>query len=326
MPAVERPPVLKPPESLDSIMHRLPCAVDFAKLEMESSGMAKTPEGKFALTYLLAVRNLLRPVLTETHVHQDLLQTTGGPENHPDLKMDDIGTEVAYRIPADLPHFWLHTEQSADWQNFNKNNETPDTGKLFAVIDPVDMTSSISRGDRVQSTGIAIYTREGRLKTVGMVSLINNGFIFIENNGNSTRIYGSDTYEQPATEHDQDRPLRIAAKIRRMYQLQTLPLMKHGIWSLDCDSGFAVLGVYQGTVDTVIDHIKGNPWYEVAIWGGIAESLGYPMTDAEGQTVDLSAMMQNVIRRHRNDEYRIPFVISKNRSIHSRVLPLLRPA
>ena len=119
--------------------------------------------------------------------------------------------------------------------------------------------------------------------------------------------------------------MRVATLTRRMYNLRSLPIFTQGgKWDMDCTSGFAVLGLQEGAIDTIIDPIKGNPWYEVAIWASAAKALGYPVTDWDNNPIDISAIVRHVIDIHEDDSYRIPFVISRTPEIHSNVLSLLR--
>lgn len=187
------------------------------------------------------------------------------------------------------------------------------------------MTSSISKGDRTQSTGIAIYNREGQLQTVGIVSFVDDGFVFLERRGDEMAIYPPrEKHKEP--EGEPATPLRIATLLRRMYNLKNLPIFTQGgTWNMNCLSGFAVLGIHRGTIDTVIDPFKGNPWYEVVIWGAAAQALGYPMSDKDGNPIDMSAIVRKVIQKHEGDNYSIPFIISRTPEIHERVLSLLDP-
>ncbi len=127
----------------------------------------------------------------------------------------------------------------------------------------------------------------------------------------------------PPSEPD---PIRVGTLTRRMHALRELPLFTRGAeWGMDCASGYAVLGLLEGKIDTVIDPVKGNPWYEVAIWGSVAQALDMPMTDVNGNPVDMAAIMRHVITKHEDDSYRIPFIISRTPAIHEKVLRLISP-
>lgn len=325
--AVERSIGIRPePMNYDGVIKRIPEAVNFAKIEAETAGLAKTPEGKFALTYLLANRNLLQPILSDlSTISPDLLQPVGGSSYNPERSIDSIGSAVALYISQNaegIPNFFMRTEESVGWEALDNMGKLPQDGERFAVIDPLDMTSSITKGDRVQSTGIAIYNREGNLKTVGIVSFVDDGFIFVENEGGHLSTYPI----KNSRAQENGEPLRIATLLRRMYNLKDLPIFTQGgLWNMNCASGFAVLGIHQGTIDTIIDPVKGNPWYEVAIWGAAAQSLGYPMSDRNGKPIDISAAVRRVIQKHEGDTFRIPFIISRTPEIHERVLSLLAP-
>lgn len=328
--AHERSFGLRPePMNYEGVLKRIPEAISFATIETETSGLAKTPEGKFALTYLLANRNLLQPILSDlSSVSPDLLQPIGGSSYNPERSIDGIGSAVALylsRQTEDIPHFFMRTEESVGWEALGNDEGLPQDGQRFAVIDPLDMTSSISKGDRTQSTGIAIYNREGQLQTVGIVSFVDDGFVFLERRGDEMAIYPPrENTKNP--QDDPGGPLRVATLLRRMYNLKDLPIFTQaGTWNMNCTSGFAVLGMDKGKIDAIIDPVKGNPWYEVVIWGAAAQGLGYPMSDKDGNRIDISETVRKVIDKHEGDTYRIPFIISRTPKIHEQVLSLLKP-
>lgn len=326
MKTIEQTPRLKEPKDFRMLLSEVPHAVNIAKIEAESSEMAKTSEGMFVLTYLLAARNVLRPVLTDAHLHRDLLQQTGGYDYNPTRNVDDVGTAIAFTIAQDthdLPGFWIHTEENGDWRPAHANNGFWEDATRFAVLDSLDMTSSITHGDRVQTTGVSIYTKEGDLLTSGIMSLVDDQYIFVEKTHDGYAIHSNN--EKPNETYDGNRPLRYAAKTRRMYALNNTPIVTLGHSRvLDCDSGYAVLELHKGTIDTIIDHVRGNPWYEVVIWIRTAQAMGYAVTDAEGNPIDTGAVMRRVIKHNETDTYRVPFVVSRTPEIHKKVLGLLK--
>lgn len=312
------------------IIAKIPDAVKVAQRETETSDLATTPEGKFALTYLLAAQRLLTPALHDmTQLNIDLLQPIGGPEYNPHRSIDDIGAAVAKNLvdtTTTIPNFWLHTEESASWERASTTGDDFEHGETFAVIDPLDMTHSITKSERTQTTGIVIFDRDGNMKAVGLASVVDDGFIFIERGKENDHVFAS----PPQIENPQlsdTEPIHIATLTRRMYDLRSLPIFTSGIGErvLDSTSGFAVLSLHNGTVDTILDPVKGNPWYETIIWGTIADELGMPITDRHNVPLDLGAMMRRVIQKHEDDQYRIPFVISRTPEIHQKVLTLLTP-
>lgn len=322
-------PIITPERTtFEGIIRRIPEAIQMAKLEAESSRMATTPEGKFAVTYLLATRSLLRPVLEDLQtIGPDFLLPTGGAEYNPERSIDEIGTLVAEQLAAqsrDIPGLWIRSEESARWQNMGEDSQSVQEGNRFAIIDPLDMTSYIQKKDRVQTTGIAIYDRDGNIKTVGIASLVDQGFVFIEHDNGVIRQF------PPPHEHTDTPsppPLRVATLTRRMHQMRQLELFTdhHAIWALDCSGGFSILKLHDGQVDTILDPFKGSPWYEVVIWTQAAQQLGFTVSDKDGNPIDLSSAIRRMINRHEGDTFRIPFVISRNPAIHKQTLSLLRP-
>lgn len=324
----ETAPSFRKPKPFESVFSEIPDVVELARIEAETSEMASTPEGKFVLTYLLATRNMLRPMLAEVHAQNDLLLESGKYDYMPLQNIDAVGTAIALDIASEkfhIPNLWIHTEASRDWAPARALDGTKETSDRFAVIDPLDMTSSIKRGDRVQTTGMAIYTKNGDLISSGIMSLVDDKFVFIEQNGGTMHVRTYPPDSAGTSDHD-DSPIKFAAKTRRMHMLRELPIVTNGgRWVMDCDSGYAVLGLLHGNVDTVIDHVKGNPWHEVVIWLRAAQELGYPVSDARGNPIDIPSIMRRVIHNHEGDTFRVPFVMSRTPKIHETVLSLLKP-
>jgi fructose-1,6-bisphosphatase/inositol monophosphatase family enzyme len=323
-------PMIEPEQmTFQSIIRRIPEALAIAKIEAESSEMAKTPEGKFVATYLLATRGLLHPVLDDLQkIGPDFLLPIGGQEYNPERSIDEVGTIVVEQLAAentDIPGLWIRSEESAKWQNAKEEDGEVREGKRFAVIDPLDMTSSIQKKDRVQTTGIAIYDRNGEIQAIGIASLVDHGFLLLENENGTVRVFKADAQHQHEA-NDTPRPLRIATLTRRMHKMRQLPLFTEheGIWAMDCTSGYSILGLAEGNIDAVIDPFKGNPWYEVAIWIQAAKQLGFSVSDKDGNPLDIAAGIRRMIERHEGDSFRIPFVVSRTPEIHARVLSLLR--
>lgn len=328
----ERAPITykKESASFDDVVRRIPDAIRFARVEAEHANIAKTPEGTFTLTYLLATRNLLRPVLADLNaVHPDFLKPTGGQEYNPERTIDAIGAFIALDL-ADhttaIPHFWMRTEESARWESIGQNGNSVEEGERFAVIDPLDATSGIPAGIRTQTSGIAIYDRQGNLKSAGIVSLVDDGFVFIENVNGTLSVYPEQLSAQYNTAPVTD-SLRIGALNRRMHTLRSLPLFTegHGQRSLDNSSGYATLALIQGRIDAITDPVKGSPWYENVIWLRVAQALGYPVTDKDNIPVDIAAIVRKMITNHEGDSFRNPFIVSRTPDIHQKVLSLITP-
>lgn len=322
-------PTHREANTLQSLISRVPEAISFAKLETEASRETKTPEGKFALTYLLATRNILRPAFFDlTKINDDLMRSVGGPEYNPERTVDEIGVAVANNLiqqTTDIPKFWIRIEESGKWQNATDNAPISE-GERFAVIDPLDMTSSILKNSRTQTTGIAIYDKAGKLMSAGIMSLVDDGFIFVEKQGDTYNVF-PDTLraKQTETPYDPKLPIRVSTLTRRMHALKDAPLFKdnHAEWQMDCTSGYAILQLIQGNLDAVVDPFKGNPWYENVIWYALAQTIGYPVTDKNGKPLDFAAIMQSITKQEISNGHRIPAVVSRSPEIHARVLSLL---
>ena len=324
-----RQPHIRKENSLEALLTRVPEAISFAKIEMEAAKEAQTPEGKYALTYLLATRKLLRPLMTDLHaIHPDLLRPTGGSEYNPERKIDEIGTAVAFilgRQTADIPNFFLRTEESPRWERLSNDSAPIEDSDRFAIIDPLDESSGIPLGNRVQSTGVAIYNKRGELLTIGIMSLVDDDMMLVERTDDRLRIVSS----KPDAPKPDGEPtsIRVATLTRRMHALKHLPLFttNQATWTLPSIGGYAVMVMANGDIDTIIDPVKGNPWIEYCLWGPAAESLGFVVTDPEGRPIDRAAIMRKAIEKNlSNASSRVRFVISRTPEIHKRVLELLK--
>lgn len=316
-------------QNFRDIMARIPTVLQDTRNETEHSEITHSPEGKFVFTYLLAAQRLLTPALNDMAIaNADLLEPTGGPEYNPHRSIDEIGTTVARQLAVqttDIPKFWIHSEESAQWEPTHPSNDLLKDGKRFAVIDPLDMTHSITKGDRIQTTGIAIFDKNGAMIAAGLASLVDDGIILVEHTDHD-HIYTNATTPIVSHSEEDKRPIRVATLTRRMYGLRNLPIFAQkdtADWVLDCTSGFAVLELLRGNIDTMLDPIKGNPWYEISIWGTIAQKLGMQVSDWDNNPLDLEAAMRHVIEHHEDDNYRLPFVISRTPETHKKVLGLL---
>ncbi len=328
--AVERSIGIRPKSmNYEGVLKRIPEAVSFAKIEAETTGLAQTPEGKFALTYLLANRNLLQPILSDlSSVAPDLLQPIGGPSYNPERSIDDIGSAVALCISQqteEIPNFFMRTEESARWESIGAPGQLVEEGERFAIIDPLDMTHGIVTGNRVQTTGIAIYNKQGDLHCVGIISLVDDNFLFIENDKGKLHVYPYAHADRASDAQSDTKTIRMATLTRRMQYFQNVPfLLNGGVWTMDAGiSGYPILALQNNTLDTVIDHVKGSAWYELVIWARAAQALGFPVSDKDGNPINIPAIIRHVINRHEGDNYRIPVIISRTPEIHQNVLSLL---
>ncbi len=310
------------------LLGRIPDALDSARAETERLGIARTAEGKLSLSYILAARNLLSPLIADIRaIDSALIAPIGGMDYNPSRYIDSIGGEIVFalgRQSSEIKHLWIRTEEEAKWEP-SQTNGLFDQAERFAIVDPLDMTSSIPKGDRTQTTGIAVYARDGSLKALGIASLVDNGLIFLESD--QTGTFRTFTSPDILKTEDTPGPLRVATLARRMHALRNLPILQqeHGVWVQDCASGYATLSLVNGTVDTVIDPVKGNPWYEFGIWGRAAQELGFPVTDPDGNRIDMDAIMRYSIEKNPDDSFRIRFVMSRNEAVHERALTLLVP-
>lgn len=323
----ERQPRLKEAKSYNEILNDVPQSVAFARMEAENSGMADTPESKFVLTYLFAARNLLRPVLSQEHIHRDLLQPIGGHGYNPQRNIDEIGQAIANEISThttDMNNYWIRTEENAVWKPGSAREQAFDTADRFIFIDPMDETNAIAEGKRYQTTGIAVYTRSGDLLTLGVISLVDDGIIFFPTNedDNGTYMFPSDSV-RPYASPDHEK-IRFATLKRRMHMLKDLPIVQHGVWAMDSIGGFAVCAMASGSVDVILDQTKGNPWFEYILWGPAAEKAGFIVSDPDGKPIDTAAIVRRAIEKNPDDSFRIPFVISRNEAIHRNALSLLK--
>lgn len=324
VPAVETTPA----STLRDILSRVPSIIDRASYDVEQSGVAKTPEGKFALTYLIATREALKPALdTITSTSSDLLDSIGGDAHNPERTIDVVGANIATELTSltqNLPNIWIRTEESAEWTNPAHDCSDISEGQYFAIIDPLDETNALAKGLRLQTTAIAVYNKEGNLLTIGIMSLVDDKMMFFEHP--NTLIHSSEQDPVQPKSEENSAPFRIATMTRRMHALRDLPLFQYGAtWAQDSFGGYSLLSMGHGEIDVMLDPIKGNPWLEYVLWGPAAEKLGFIVTDPQGNPIDTQAIMRTAITSNLDAAHRIPFVVSRTPQIHTRVLSLLKP-
>lgn len=328
-PMPHTPNTERSPMSLTDIVNSIPEAINFAKIEAESMNIAHTPEGKFVLTYLLASRNILNPVLADlTAVPEEFLTQIGGLEYNPERTIDAVGALVASRMFNEsnaLPPAVLRTEESGEWVNPRGQMTTLEEAQRYILIDPLDETSAIPKGNRFQTTAIGIFNRDGSLRSIGIISLVDDGFMFFERNGEPS-VHAHPEMQKKQSDDEQSRPIRVATLTRRMYPLRSRPLFSsgEGEWSIDSIGGYTVLAMNKGEIDSIIDPLKGNPWHEFALWGPAAEALGFTVTDPDGKPIDTPKILRHAIEHNPPSAYRIPFVMSRTPEINEKVVNLLK--
>lgn len=318
--------------SLEAIRGLYGHAIANAEALAEQDGMTQTRAGNLCLTYCLASASVLRPVLADARLHESpLLMEIGGPRENRSLAIDKISTDLVRQILRNPQYPFqsvdIYIEEVGEWASY-RSVESSMTQVLpwLMLVDPLDETSAIGKGLKVQSTGIMVANNNGSILAGGIASLVDNTVLIVERRDLKARINFSDreNFLQPlplrvATERLEGTPLRVATLARRIEGLSQTPLFqKKPYVELPTFGGYAVLALLHGTADALIDPVRGQPWHEACIWGPIAELAGLVVTDPQGKPIDFARIMQ--ISRTSAVMNKVPLVISANRAIHREVL------
>lgn len=311
-------------ESLGHVRENYNAEVNRAK-EIVAKENLLTQEGKFALTFLLASANLIAsagPNLSKV--------VKGGTEN-PSLEIDLIGGEIADML---LPAFlWekqgregteIYIEERKAWEAHPKGVK-PLSGEnaRMILVDPCDETISPS----YRSVGISIFDKEGKFLAGGVAGIDDEivvfvegekvGFVGLDGGKNSLKDPLSVKFAPGAPEH-----LKIATLTRRLDDEKTWKSLQRispdGRTIHQTFGGYGLISMLRGELDLMVDSSKGQPWYEAAQWGALAEKLGFSVEYDGGKIPDAQYIIS------KPTPPRTPLVISRNKEIHLRVLEALR--
>lgn len=293
--------------------------------EIVSEQNLTTPEGKFSLLFLLATANLLKSA------GKGLNYNIGGPAENPHKAIDLVGGEMAdifikefLEENLDYAGSEMYVEERGVWEAFPKGAQ-PLSGKdaRMILIDPFDETSSPWYG----SVGISIFDKEGNFVSGGVASLEDEIVVFIE--GNKSRFVGFDGSKNSFKNPFLVKPapgasdsLKVATLQRRLENQKTWESMSKfspkGLSLIQTFGGYALVKMLTGEIDLMFDVIKGQPWYEAAQWGALAEKLGFSVEYDGGKIPDAKHIISQPTPS------RIPLVISRNKEIQARVLESLK--
>lgn len=307
-------------DSLDTLRGSYNSTINRAK-DIVSKEKLTTSEGRFILTFLLATGNLI------SSLGPELSEVKYGEPETAEKEIDLIGGEVADIL---LPGFIagnrgmggteIYIEERKKWEahpQFAKALSGENARMI--LVDPCDETTSPS----YRSVGISIFDKEGKFLSGGVAGIEDKVVVFIE--GNRVSSVGFDGGKNV----DND-PLYInfapgAPENIRVATLGRRAKDEDGFWDLlrkispngysvfQTFGGCALIKMLRGEIDAMIDIYKGQPWYEAAQWGGLAEKLGFSV-----QYGDKIPSAQVIISQP--TPARIKLLISRNKEIHSKIL------
>lgn len=320
---------------LETIRNEYDPAIRDAWTHVQESGETHTTEGELVAVYLLSAASILRKRIADTDslLRDGLLQNTGGEAYNPHRAIDAINGELVDRILAqsDLTTVLLHIEERDQWERVkwqdNSEQAIPPHARVI-MVDPIDGTSELLIGEACQTTGIVIYDGQGNFLAGGVISLTDDRVLLVEatqteQTPEKTIVYrASQEYVMPKTKEVDVAKLRVGTIIRRMPELSQTPLFQKRLEPEHPNlGGSAVLRLISGEVDTLIDPYKGQPWYEAAVWGTLAQACkpyGIIVTGPTGEPIDFWEIIKANILEGKAD--RIPMVTSTSQAIHDAVL------
>lgn len=291
----------------------------------EQSGLADTPEGKSILKFALAGATLLRRLLRDPEMIAELLDIVpGGDPTNPHYVLDLLPGAVAQRI-------WQGTPFADKTLMFLEEHGFVALGRRrkirYVIADPLDESSLVETGLRVQTSGAVICNERGECLAGAITSLVDNTILFVtkdhpprllnfdESRGRLHEFQAEGTSNRTNRLRYQTLPRRIDIMPKKFVDIYNYP-------SIPTMGGYAVLMLALGKQDFALDHI-GQEVYEAAIWYTIAQACGFPVTSLDGKPIDMPAHIRYAMRR-RDMSQRIPAVISRTSEIHRRVIPIFQ--
>lgn len=311
------------PTSLEELRLSFPKAISWAK-ELSERENLKTPEGKFALTFLLATGSLLKAAGV------NLDRNIGGRGDNPEKEIDLVGGEIADHLirefisqSFDYAGTEMYIEERKKWEVFPKSI-TALAGKnaRLILIDPCDETSS----PNYRSVGVSIFDKDGKFISGGVAGVRDEIAVFIE--GERVNFVGfeggKNSLKDPLSlkaAPGVPSSLGVATLQRRMEGEEAWKLLDrvspNGLVLTQTFGGFGLIKMLKGEIDLMIDASKGQPWYEAGQWGVLAERLGFSVEYDLGRIPNAAHILT------KKTPERIPVVISRNSHIHERVLQAL---
>ncbi len=298
-------------------------AIDSSGELADRSGLTQTPEGKSILQFSLAAATLLRPILRDPEMSAKLLDIVpGGDPTNPHYVLDLLPGAVAKRIWQGTP-FAHNTLMFLEEYGFVALGQRRKI--RYVIADPLDESSLVETGLRVQTSGAVICNEHGECLAGAITSLVDNT-ILLALRDHPPRLLNFDEYggrlhefqvEDPPNRHDifryQTLPRRIDIMPKEFVDIYKYP-------SIPTMGGYAVLMLALGKQDFALDP-KGQDVNEAAIWYTIAQECGFPVTTLDGIPIDMPARLLYAMR-NRDMDQRIPAVISRTAEIHRRVVPI----
>lgn len=315
MPRLERERNLPDFLTLDYQRTRYDSAVRRAKEVAEPKLQSLTPEAGAILHYLLAQSIMLRPVVNHPQIkHSEFLNETGGGAKHNrEKKIDVIGGEIGKRIlrESGIEGVRVHVEEHHQWETPENDEGLEPLGpgiRRFVLIDPLDETNKVGTKEKGETTGIAIFDADKKFVAGGIASLsrgekdvllIDGGSVIrleFDENNDELRNHPQVTLFERAKDNISRLRTRIAYLDQRAHEIEESRLKKlvsRGR-SWRGFGGWGILALHRGELDVMMDPIKGQKWYELLIWGPIAEA-SFWTTDQKGRWIDYESVLHRVL-------------------------------
>jgi hypothetical protein len=299
----------------------------------EHSGL-ETDQGKFALAVLLHTHLMLEPILPDKTGLKEagFFDVTGGPEHSRHIKIDEYGKRAlefqAQRFPFSSGAS-IRVEETQRWTT-PPNGQPPEN---YVVMDPLDESSSAHDSKKpMQSAGIIITDRDGHLLIGGIANLVGKEIILIEKGRlhifaipdtpvmpHAIVLKEINLKDIPQFKRSSDGKIHYAMLGRRIEGIGKKMFYHESALVLDMFGGYGIHKLLDGTIDALVDPIKGQPWYEAVIWGWIAREMGYAVIGMDGKSIDFQALLLRNNRgsdpKNPEDLERVKIIIAKTPEI-----------
>jgi hypothetical protein len=317
-------------ETLEELRLQYGAALDESRRLTEKFSSSTSSAGLLALRCAIAQATLLRPVLSQSDIAQSpLLRPIGKSEGNPPAVIDIAGGELIRAVVTSSVEDTgqiarIRIEEMKEWEDITPTHQVrSDQGDHLLLIDPIDETDGIKKGNRAQSIGILVAGKDGSFSAASVTSLVPGDRRMLVIDGTTVhRLFYNERSHSINTAHltipspwkEGDR-LRIATLPRRLDTLKQTLLFKEYSDRIDIQptfGGFALLDMImpiRKQTHVMVDLKKGQPWYEPWAWIAqqTASQTGLIVRGKHGNTLPLDRVFRFIYEKDGNA--RIPQAI-----------------
>lgn len=274
---------------------------------------------------VLLIQQKYRPILAHPEAYPGeitrLNTATGGDEHNPHTRIDMEANSVFFDTIGLNPSNRLKTffvEEKHAFTDARGNILTPEqlaTAEEFAVADLIDGTNDIGGRDsfgnlhKTQSSGVTVFTREGKLKFGIVASLVNDSVMIFD--GQKMRYFSVNPdgkfkeIEPQIMPSPPDGRLTLATLRRRITEfpkeyrklfnaLNISPVSENLFETSGGIGALSMIGLGERQVDIMADLFKGQPLHDCLVFMRMLKATGLAeIVDGSGNEIDFDGIAKN---------------------------------